>query len=141
MENEIITYINGNAIYGNPKNFLPYNAALKSRSKKLRKAGVMSEVVFWRQVRAGSFHGIDFDRQRIIGNYIVDFYVKKLSLVIEIDGSSHNDKDDYDARRDAFMQHLGLKIYRIGEPAVMNDLEHTMMALENYIISEFGKQF
>jgi very-short-patch-repair endonuclease len=139
MESEIITYINQKPIYGNPKNFLPYNPALKSRSKKLRKAGVMSEVVFWRQVRAGSFHDIDFDRQRIIGNYIVDFYVKKLSLVIEIDGSSHNDKDTYDARRDIYLKSLGLKIYRISEPNIMNDLENAMIGLENYIVSQFGR--
>ena len=41
------------------------------------------------------FYAIDFDRQRIIGNYIVDFYVKALGLIIEIDGSSHNDKEDF----------------------------------------------
>ncbi|MBP1163359.1 very-short-patch-repair endonuclease [Chryseobacterium sp. PvR013] len=39
------------------------------------------------------FHTIDFDRQRIIGNYIVDFYVKTLGLIIEIDGSSHDEKE------------------------------------------------
>ncbi len=100
--------------------------------------GVLSEVVFWRQVRAGNFHSLDFDRQRIIGNYIVDFYIKALSLVIEIDGSSHNDKDEYDARRDSYLMSLGLKIYRIAEPGVMHDLENVMVQLEKYIVSEFG---
>ena len=76
---------------------LPYNAALKTRARALRKAGNLSEVIFWRQVRAGEFHNLDFDRQRVIGNYIVDFYVKSLGLVIEIDGESHNNKEEYDA--------------------------------------------
>lgn len=46
------------------------------------------------------FWKIDFDRQRIIGNYIVDFYVKTLGLVIEIDGSSHENKEEYDQKRE-----------------------------------------
>lgn len=78
---------------------LPYNPNLKERAKKLRKAGVYSEAIFWQQVHKNKFHGIDFDRQRIIGNYIVDFYIKSLGLVVEIDGESHNDKDIYDEKR------------------------------------------
>ena len=94
MEKEVLTTINDITIYRKVTQNLPYNSALLNRAKKLRKAGVLSEVVFWRQVRSKSFSGIDFDRQRIIGNYIVDFYVKSLGLVIEIDGSSHNEKDN-----------------------------------------------
>ena len=47
-------------------------------------------MLFWQQVHKGKFHGINFNRQKIIGNYIVDFYVPSLSLVIEIEGWSHN---------------------------------------------------
>ena len=138
MEKEVLTTINDITIYRKVTQNLPYNSALLNRAKKLRKAGVLSEVVFWRQVRSKSFSGIDFDRQRIIGNYIVDFYVKSLGLVIEIDGSSHNEKDNYDEIRETFIKSLGLKIYRISEPRVMHDLENVMRELEEYIIHEFG---
>ncbi len=90
---------------------LPYNSALKNRARSLRKARNLSEVIFWKQIRAGEFHNIDFDRQRIVGNYIVDFYVKSLGLVIEVDGESHNDKVEYDEKREKFLISLGLKIY------------------------------
>lgn len=93
---EITAYIETQPIYRNFIENLPYNIKLKSRARALRKAGVMSEVIFWMQVHKGMFWKIDFDRQRIIGNYIVDFYVKTLGLIIEVDGSSHNDKEDYD---------------------------------------------
>ncbi|RDI11944.1 uncharacterized protein DUF559 [Flavobacterium sp. AG291] len=99
--------------------------------------GVVSEVVFWNQVKKKSFFGIDFDRQRIIGNYIVDFYVKSLGLIIEIDGSSHNDKDVYDAVRDRFLKSLSLRIYRISEFRVRNDLANVLKELEVYIVTEF----
>jgi very-short-patch-repair endonuclease len=52
-----------------------------NRSRSLRKGYVLSEVIFWKQVRNKEFHQIDFDRQKIIGNYIVDFYIKSLGVV------------------------------------------------------------
>jgi len=70
---------------------LPKNKNLINFSKENRKAGILAEVLFWQQVvHKGKFYGINFNRQKIIGNYIVDFYVPALSLVIEIDGWSHN---------------------------------------------------
>ncbi|MCY7291467.1 MAG: DUF559 domain-containing protein [Ferruginibacter sp.] len=62
---------------------------------------MLSEVLFWQQVHKGVFHKIDFNRQRIIGNYIVDLYVRSLGLIIEIDGSRHDHKAIYDAERQA----------------------------------------
>ena len=71
--------INGNHLKTNYILNLPYNAALKDRAKALRKAGNFAEVVFWKQVRNKEFWQLDFDRQRVIGNYIVDFYGLSIS--------------------------------------------------------------
>ena len=116
---------------------LPYNPALKERAKALRKAGNFAEVVFWKQVRNWEFWQLDFDRQRVIGNYIVDFYAKSLGLVIEIDGESHNEEEDYDAKRDEFMISIGIRIFRISKLRVLHDLENVMVELEDYIIQEY----
>jgi len=138
--NEITTYINTQPIFRNFIENLPCNTKLKSRARALRKAGVLSEVIFWKQVHKGMFWEIDFDRQRIIGNYIVDFYVKTLGLIIEIDGSSHNDKEEYDQKREDYLISLGLKVYRISDLRVKHDLNNVMMELEKYIIEEFGRK-
>ena len=74
----------------------------------------------------------------MIGNYIVDFYVKSLGLVIEIDGSSHDGKEDYDARRQRFLESWSLLIYRIPDVRVKRDLVNVMTELENYMIEMFG---
>jgi very-short-patch-repair endonuclease len=101
-------------------------------------AGVLSEVIFWKQVHKEMFWKIDFDRQRIIVNYIVDFYIKTLGLVVEIDGSSHNNKEDYDQKREDYLISLGLRVYKISDLRVKHDLNNVMTELENYIIEEFG---
>ena len=121
-----------------PVTTLPYNSQLKPRAKELRQARNLPEVLFWMQVTKGGFHKIDFDRQRIIGNYIVDFYIKQLGLVIEIDGSSHDSKIDYDKIREDYLIALGLKVYRIKVNDVMNNMALVMVALEDYIIENYG---
>jgi very-short-patch-repair endonuclease len=138
MKTEIVTYIYDKPIFRRSIPILPANQALRSRARALRKAGVLSEVIFWRQVRANTFWKIDFDRQRIIGSFIVDFYLKSLGLIIEIDGSSHNGKEEYDAMREEFLVSLDLIVFRISDYRVKHDLENVMTELENFIIETFG---
>lgn len=135
---EIITSINGKLIKRNFIENLPYNIKLKSRARVLRKAGNLAEVAFWQQVHKGKFHSIDFDRQRIIGNYIVDFYVKTLGLVVEIDGKSHNDKEDYDENREAYLKSLGLVVFRVNDFNVLYDLENVLKELESFIVENYS---
>ena len=103
-------------------NDLPYNPALKEKARELRKAGNLSEVLFWNAVKSKQLDGLDFDRQRVIGNYIVDFYCHEYALVLEIDGSSHDDKQEYDAARDAFLKGLGLNVLHVQDIDVKKNL-------------------
>ena len=118
----------------NTKNYmdLPYNPNLKERAKELRQAGNLSEVLFWNQVKNKQFKGFDFDRQKIVGNYIVDFYCSNCNVVIEIDGSSHDDKQEYDAARDSFLESLGLTVIHIPVVDVMKKMNGVMKMLFNH---------
>ena len=69
---------------------IPYNKNLKVLARKLRKEMTFGEVLLWNELKGDKLWGFDFDRQRCIDNYIVDFYCKDLMLAIEIDGMSHN---------------------------------------------------
>ncbi|UMQ42980.1 endonuclease domain-containing protein [Chryseobacterium sp. Y16C] len=137
---EILTEINGVPIRRNFVENLPYNPKLKPLLNGKRKAGILSEVLFWKQVRARSFHRIDFDRQRIIGNYIVDFYAKTLGLVIEIDGWSHDVKEPYDMDRQKYLESLGLYVFRITDFDIKNNLSVVMKELEDFIIEHYGHE-
>ena len=126
MERKTLTHIHGIEIFRRKIEVLPKNKELLNRSRSLRKGYVLSEVIFWKQVRNKEFHQIDFDRQKIIGNYIVDFYIKSLGVAIELDGSSHNDKEDYDNKRQLFLESLDLVVYRISDYRIKNDLIDVM---------------
>lgn len=136
--NEILTEINGILIRRNFVENLPYNPNLKKLLSGKRKAGILSEVIFWKKVRTKIFHNIDFDRQRIIGNYIVDFYVKNLGLVVEIDGWSHDTKEVYDEVRHKYLESLGLKIFRITDFDIKHNLSVVMKDLENFIVENYS---
>ncbi|WP_114750031.1 type I restriction endonuclease subunit R [Pleomorphovibrio marinus] len=105
---------------------LPYNPKLKEKARELRQAGNLSEVLFWNRVKKRQFKGLDFDRQKIIGNYIVDFYCANYNVVIEIDGSSHDDKVAYDAARDDFLESLGLTVIHIPVNDVLKRMDEVM---------------
>lgn len=56
--------------------------------------------------------GYKFTRQKPIGRFVVDFYCSKLSLVVEIDDSSHDSKLERDKLRDKYLKQCGLTTIR-----------------------------
>lgn len=105
---------------------LPFNPKLKQRARDLRKSGNLAEVILWIEIKSKKLNGLDFDRQKIIGNYIVDFYCHTNRLIIEIDGSSHDQKEGYDAQRDIYFLGLGLKILHFTDLEVKNNLDEVL---------------
>ncbi len=114
-------------------NELPFNPKLKHRARELRKAGNLSEVLFWQKVKNKQLLGLDFDRQKIIGNYIVDFYCKNLGVVVEVDGSSHDNKQEYDKIRDEYLESLGLKVIHITDVEVKKNMNGVLDYLQKVL--------
>ena len=113
-------------------NSLPYNPNLRVKAKELRKAGNLCEVLMWQQIHKGKFKGYDFDRQKIIGNYIVDFYCTNCNVVIEIDGNTHNEKANYDCSRDEFLKGFSITVIHVLADDVLNRLNDVMTMLHNH---------
>ena len=111
---------------------LPYNPALKDKAKALRKAGFLHEALLWNQLKSKKLNGLDFDRQKIIGNYIVDFYCAEKGVVIEVDGSSHNNKQNDDAKRDVYLQSLGLVVIRLLVQDVLRNMDGVVFYLKHH---------
>lgn len=97
--------------------YIPYNRNLKTFSRFLRNNSTLSEVLLWQELRAGQIEGFKFNRQKPLGRYIVDFYCKKLSLVIEVDGSRHYSEEAQiqDRGRQQILEELGLSFLRFDD--------------------------
>jgi very-short-patch-repair endonuclease len=72
---------------------LHYNGNLIKYSQSLRSKPTDAERRLWSKLRLKQLNGYQFYRQKVIGNYIVDFCSPTLKLVIEVDGSQHNSDD------------------------------------------------
>lgn len=103
---------------------LPYNKNLKERSRELRCSMTDAEIALWSKVRRKQLHGLQFHRQKPIGNYIVDFYCPEVWLVVEIDGGQHYTREGErsDANRDAYLQSLGLSVLRFSNLDVLRNM-------------------
>jgi very-short-patch-repair endonuclease len=103
---------------------LPYNKKLKVYARGQRKNMTNTERLLWSKIRRKQLKGYQFYRQRIIGNYIVDFYCPKRKLIIELDGSQHYGEEGIkkDKRRDAYLKNIGLKILRFSDREVFENL-------------------
>jgi very-short-patch-repair endonuclease len=60
-------------------------------------------------------------------------------LVIEINGMSHNAKQEYDAERQAYLKSFGLKVFRCKDIDVKKNIIRVFTTLENFILNEYGK--
>ncbi len=116
---------------------LKYNPKLNQRARALRQARNLPEVLFWMRVNQGQFFDLDFDRQKIIGNYIVDFYCKSLGLIIEIDGSSHLDREEEDAVREAWLRDQGCRIIRFTSLLIMEHMDQVIEELEDFVLENY----
>jgi very-short-patch-repair endonuclease len=89
-------------------------------------------VLLWQQLRNKQFNNLDFDRQKIIGNYIVDFFSANKNVVIEVDGESHDFKVEYDTKRDEYLKSLGLTVIHIPDEEIKKNLDGVMKMLETH---------
>lgn len=102
-----------------------YNTKLKMLSRKLRKEMTDAERLLWSRLGGKQLKELQVYRQRIIGNYIVDFYCPKEKLVIEVDGGQHYTDEgiEKDTGRDGYLEKQGLRVLRFSDTEVLKDIE------------------
>ena len=98
-----------------------HNKKLVPNAKQLRKEMTKEERHLWYDFLKE--YPIRFLRQKVIGNYIVDFYCAKANLVVELDGSQHYEEENItkDNERTEFLEKYGLTIIRIPNNEVNNN--------------------
>ena len=81
--------------------------------------------------------GYKFNRQKPIRNYIVDIYCSKLSLLIEVDGYSHESEEAFikDVERQKNIEAMGLKFIRVDDLEVKFNVSNVVMEIETSILN------
>ncbi len=117
------------------RTILPYDRRLKEKARQLRKNMTRGEVTLWKHLKGKQMCGYDFDRQRPIDRFIVDFYCKDLMLAIEIDGSSHHSEaaQQRDRDRQSRLEALGVRFLRFSESDACFRTQEVLTAIEAWI--------
>lgn len=101
-----------------------YNKNLKEFQRELRTTTVSrAEKQLWKAVLSRKQTGERFLRQRPIDNFIVDFFAPEIGLIIEIDGSSHFNKGEYDLYRQQKLESFGYTFLRFHEGEVLQNID------------------
>ena len=94
----------------------------------MRRDPTPAEARLWSVLRCRQL-GWKFRRQHVIVGYIVDFYCAELRLVVEVDGSVHNELRADDDAREADLRHAGAEVVRFCNRAVLDHLDEVLSVL------------
>jgi len=92
-----------------------------------------AERVLWREFRTNQFKGMHIRRQQVVDGFIADFYCHAAGLVIEVDGSSHEGRAEYDAERDAALMARGLRVIHVTNEEVLNNVQSVLVRIGEYL--------
>lgn len=96
------------------------------RAKELRHQMTQEEKILWQHLRGNRLNCLHFRRQQIIDGFLADFYCHAARLVIEVDGEIHQQQTEYDAERDRVLLARGLRLLRIKNGEVRQNLDRVL---------------
>ncbi|MFG1413844.1 endonuclease domain-containing protein [Xanthobacter sp. VTT E-85241] len=99
--------------------------SLVTRARRLRHEQTSAEAVLWRLLRGRRFVGWKFRRQHPVGPFVVDFVCLAASLVVEVDGVTHDGvtERDRDSRRTAYLHACRFRLVRVSNQDVYDNLD------------------
>jgi very-short-patch-repair endonuclease len=100
----------------------------KGYAKELRRSQTKAEKKLWSGLRNKRLGGYRFRRQHPIENYIADFACLKSKFIIELDGPTHESKDQqaYDVKRTESLNSKGWTVVRYANDAVFDNLAEVL---------------
>ena len=112
-----------------------YNKSLKKHARKLRNNPTDAEAMLWKHLRHKQISGTQFNRQKPILNYIVDFYCAKAKLIIELDGSQHTEAENQlkDQKRDMALNGLGYTVMRFNNRQVLTETDSVLSVIYAFV--------
>ena len=116
------------------------NPKAQQRAQVLRKRTTDSERLLWSHLRRRQLRGYRFRRQVPIGNYIADFVCIEARLIIELDGSQHQEQRVYDEQRTRYLEQRGFKIFRVWDNQAFTETQSVLETISNMLESSTSQR-
>ncbi|WP_072383226.1 endonuclease domain-containing protein [Novosphingobium sp. NDB2Meth1] len=110
--------------------FKPRNT---ERARELRNQATPAERQLWRYLARGQL-GAKFSRQMPVGPYFADFLCRELMLVVELDGFSHEMRQEADAVRTRVIEAAGYRVLRFTNAEVLGNVEEVAWAIQTVVM-------
>ena len=115
------------------------NPAKREQAKQLRREMTPEEKKLWFYLRNNQLNGLHFRKQQVIDGFIADFYCHSVGVVVEVDGKIHEQQKEYDARRDQIFSARGLRVIRIRNEKIINDIYQVLKLIQQACECELEK--
>jgi very-short-patch-repair endonuclease len=102
---------------------------LLQRAREMRHEPAPAEQKLWWCLRDRRLNGFKFRRQYAVGGYVADYYCAECSLIVELDGDSHDGRTKYDERRTEDLTEKGLHVIRFVNTDVFENLVGVLEAI------------
>jgi very-short-patch-repair endonuclease len=106
---------------------------LQTRARQLRHEQTAAEAQLWEYLRDRQLKGYKFRRQYPIDRFIVDFYCPEEKLIIEIDGTVHQNQQEHDQERTEILEALGYRLRRYTNEQVKQHLPDLLQEISELL--------
>jgi len=110
----------------------------KVKRRKLRNNATYTEKILWISLRRKQICGVRFLRQYSVNHFVIDFYAPKVKLAIEVDGSSHIGKEEYDKARQEYIENFGIEMIRFTDENVIGNTNKVVAEIEKVVKSRLN---
>ena len=118
-----------------------YNGKLTANARRLRREMTKEERHLWYDCLKKL--PVTVHRQKVLENFIVDFYIASCKIVIEVDGSQHYEPktQDYDKKRTCFLEEQGLKVLRYTNSDIALHFRQVCEAIDQEVKNRYSGDF
>ena len=120
------------------RKIIPYNPILKELARRFRNNPTDGERNLWQHLKSKQMLGYDFDWQKPMDQYIVEFFSYDLMVAIEIDGEFHFDetgRKDRDIKRQQRLEALGIRFLRFTNEDAKGNIDGVLEVIYDWIIA------
>jgi very-short-patch-repair endonuclease len=113
-----------------PRHIRGTTRALVESARLLRRDMTPAEQVLWEALQGRRLGGLRFGNQHAIGPFVAEFFCPAAKLIIEVDGSIHDQQAEQDTYRTEYLASLGYRVLRLRNEEVLHNLPTVLAHIE-----------
>lgn len=103
------------------------------RAARILRESMIHEKMLWEKLKGKQIYGLRFRRQHPLSFFIADFYCHEARLVVEVDGTIHKYRKNYDESRSGELERFSIEVIRFKNSELENDIDKVVECIKNNV--------